>query len=74
MHKNLMWLFFNRKHEGTTKTSDAAAPIIAESIESRKFALLDSPKHLIKKSDARLIKRKKEDKGFGDLIGLPKAS
>ena len=71
MHENLMWLFFNRRHAGSAKASDAAAPIIAEVSASAKFALLDSHKHLIKESDARLTRKKKEGKGYSELIQMP---
>lgn len=72
MHKNLMWLFYYRKHAGTPKTFEALAPIIAEVIAFKKFALLDSQKNLIKQSDARLKKRK--SKVFIDITEMPIAS
>lgn len=48
IYENLMWLFFYRRHAGTPKASEAAAPIIAEVSAVAKFALLKKNKHSIK--------------------------
>lgn len=54
MQENLILILLNRKHKGTAKASDVAAPIIFEVSGFAKFALPYSQKHLIKKNDARL--------------------